>query len=527
MFISPTDNPETAPDKRAWANYVLYDGENTRFIAFFGTGRKTEENPGAYPTGLDIAESDDGIHWKWIIRDAMPITGAHAGFGVIKTGEYFYYYPTCSNAEKGVHFKIYRTTDFKVWEHPGDKYDVVPDRSMYHERWDEVHVISDFDEAGDPVYYGYISSEAHGSAGAGFMQSRDGISWEVLPPLQILWGEMPEQHMELNFVEKIDDIYYLSMSGRMYTDSYGYSLYTFTGSSPRGPFRPDREMFRLCGTTRREVTWLGHSIKTPDGFLCALWLSHSRPDIPSTTFAVGSLKRIITDGGHLRLAYWNGTDKAIGTELPAGSFKMIHPINPTDPRDGTAEGKGLLSINASRDGVIVSPGVKTDRKKGFAVRGTMTVNESRTNIATHHHSAAAGFYFEEAPGTGTAIIMETLGVTRIGRASYSEHRISDSDPYDNAGISLAAGRSGQLKGTFRFDPEDTVGPYGHASYCGIRHGRTHEFILLARGDYFELFIDNLYVQTYLLPETMTGVIGFCLFDGHADFRNIKIYDMTF
>jgi hypothetical protein len=313
----------------------------------------------------------------------------------------------------------------------------------------------------------------------------------------------------------------------MYMDSYGYSLYTFTGSSPRGPFRPDREMFRLSGTTRREVTWLGHSIKTPAGFLCALWLSHSRPDIPSTTFAVGSLKRIITDDGHLRLAYWNGTDKAIGTELTEGNFRIIHPVLYTDPKDSISAEPGLLTVNASRDGVITSPDVKTDRKKGFVVTGLLTVTESRTHIASHHHSAAAGFYFEEEPGTGTAVIMETLGVTRIGRACYSEHRISDSDPFENAGISLAVGRSGHLKGTLKFDSEDVVGPYGHASYCGIRHGRTHKFSLLARGDYFELFVDNLYVQTYLLPETMTGVIGFCVFDGRAEFKDIKIYDMTF
>lgn len=93
MFISPTDNFETTPDKRAWANYVLYDDENTRFIAFFGTGRKTEQNPGAYPIGLDIAESEDGIHWCWTVRDTIPITGAHAGFGVIKIGKYFLLLP--------------------------------------------------------------------------------------------------------------------------------------------------------------------------------------------------------------------------------------------------------------------------------------------------------------------------------------------------------------------------------------------------------------------------------------------------
>ena len=67
MFISPVDNLKQCPDKRAWANYVIY--EDGQFIALFGTGRKTEQNPGAYPTGLDIAKSKDGVHWEWIVRE--------------------------------------------------------------------------------------------------------------------------------------------------------------------------------------------------------------------------------------------------------------------------------------------------------------------------------------------------------------------------------------------------------------------------------------------------------------------------
>lgn len=60
------------------------------------------------------------------------------------------------------------------------------------------------------------------------------------------------------------------MSGRMYMGSLGYSLYTFVSDSPFDPFYPDIEKFRLCGTTTREVSWLGHAFHCGDDLLVAL-----------------------------------------------------------------------------------------------------------------------------------------------------------------------------------------------------------------------------------------------------------------
>ena len=220
-------------------------------------------------------------------------------------------------------------------------------------------------------------------------------------------GEVPSQHMELNFVEKIDGLYYLSMSGRMYMDSYGYSLYTFIGDTPFGPFYPDREMFRLSGTTRREVTWLGHSVKTPDGFLAALWLSHNtKPDIPSTTFALGSLKKLITDNKHLRLKYWEGTDTEKGKET---TVSLLHTIHPDQGRIIDDE-----KITADREGVIAVISGSCNKEKGFIIEGAFTAYEKRGDIATHQHAAGVGFYFEETAGKGVAIIADTLGTTRTG-----------------------------------------------------------------------------------------------------------------
>ena len=150
MFVSPVNENITflgraeGVIKKAWENYTIY--EDGVFYALFGTGIKGENNPSGYAIAIDAAKSADGVHWEFISQNAIPIPGAHAGFGIKKIGEWFYYYPTCSNSEKGVHFKVYRTKDFVTFEHMGDKFDVLPDRRYYHERWDEVYIIKDADE---------------------------------------------------------------------------------------------------------------------------------------------------------------------------------------------------------------------------------------------------------------------------------------------------------------------------------------------------------------------------------------------
>ncbi len=202
MFVSPVDKFKN-PGKKAWENFTIFD--NDRFYAFFGTGHLTQSNPSGRAIGIDIAVSHDGVHWRFIGRDLVPIPGAHAGFGVIRIANKHNYYPTCSTEEKGVHFKIYQSEDLLHWKHLGDRYDVVPDCKFYRERWDEIYIIKE-QEGGRGVYLGYISSEVRDDVGApstGMLKSFDGINWEVLPPPVIEWGELPSQHMELNFCERI------------------------------------------------------------------------------------------------------------------------------------------------------------------------------------------------------------------------------------------------------------------------------------------------------------------------------------
>lgn len=526
MFLSPLD-PIAFPGKRAWDNSILF--HEGKYYAFFSTGTPSRDNPDGRPIALDIAESEDGVRWSFIEREVLPIPGAHAGYGVIRIGDWFYYYPTCSRKEKGVHFKIYRSRDLHAWEHLGDERDVAPDRRHYHERWEEMHILRE-QEDGRDVYYGYVSSEVRedvGAPSAGLVKSYDGIDWEVLPPPVIDWGELPSQHMELNFCEKFGERYYLCLCGRFYLDSHGFSQYVFVGDSPLGPFKPDVERFRLTGTSRRSMTWLGHPFHSPDGMLMPLWLSTGQEhDLPSDNFAIGPLKRLVEENGHLRLRYWEQNDKAkgAGIALHLKDTVLAHPAEPvrTD-RDRLEAADGTVGLSGSRDGAVALLGAEFDRRKGFMLEGFLTLREARAHTATHQQPAAAGFYLEKGDGEGRAILAETLGVTRTGTLRFAAERICNKDPYALTGQGLVAGRAGKPQGTSLFEAEDTVGPFGHAAYAGVRHGQRHHFRLIARGIYFEFYIDGYYVQTYTLPDPFTGRIGLAVFDGHCRFEALQAW----
>lgn len=532
MFVTPIrrDDPDT---RRAWENYTLY--AHGAYYAFFNT-TTTLDGPRTY--GLDVARSSDGVSWEFVGRDLCPIRGAHAGFGILHIDGTTYYYPTCSNGPDTIHFKVYASDDLRQWRHLGDEYDVRPDPRWYAARWDEICVMRDRHTDTDGSWYlGYITAEVRddvGPPGVAMLRSQDGRSWEVLPPPEIEWGEYPAQHMEVTFCEKIGDRYYLCMGGRLYMDSLGYSLYVFVSDSPFGPFHPCPDAFRLCGTSTRDITWLGHTIDAPDGTLLALWTSARQDlEIPSRGIGVGPLKRVACENGTLRLRYWAQNDRARATGIElSGTARWVFPV-PTlrTEHDRVETVDQAIEMAAGRDGALLLLDHRFDVNAGFTIEGTIRVTERRGSIATHQQPSAGGFFFEErhdghATGSGYAVIAETLGVTRGGLWSYADSRISDHDAYAHAGNWLVNHRSGALRGLSRFCQDDQVGPFGHASYRGVRHARTHTFRLIVRDVFAELYVDDYYVQTYCIPDCFTGRIGLLSIDGIARFGNVRAWTIA-
>jgi hypothetical protein len=144
---------------------------------------------------------------------------------------------------------------------------------------------------------------------------------------------------------------------------------------------------------------------------------------------------------------------------------------------------------------------KLDCSKGIVVEGTIqaTCRDRRLVAPT------AGFYLEEKDGEGTAILLQSQGRTDIGKLTLGDRA--------------------------DFHSEDVIGP-GCAAPAGIVPHQTHTFRLLVRKNMFELYLDDLLVQTFntthdpnaagLVPQR----IGFMAENGQAIFEDVRISPMT-
>ena len=75
-----------------------------------------------------------------------------------------------------------------------------------------------------------------------------------------------------------------------------------------------------------------------------------------------------------------------------------------------------------------------------------------------------------------------------------------------------------------FDCVDETGP-GCAAVTGLDDGKRHTFRLWIRKKMVELYIDDMYMQTFVVQNT-TGTIGFNCQNGKAVFSNLKVWQMS-
>jgi hypothetical protein len=482
-----------------------------------------ENRPGC---GLDISRSTDGVHWETIEKNACFVENALPGFTIKKIGDRYFYYATCHNKGKK-YMALYASRDLHKWEPLGDQYDVYPDPEWYTCRIDELHVMDAIPP--DTGYYGYITSEPHHDqpASIGMLRSQDGIEWEMIAPPEIAWGDLPQQIPEVGFCEKFGDKYYLTVGMRCYLGELGYSMYTFTADAPTGPFVPDEEAFRLCGTTTRDSFYLTFSVRHKDDLLASNWFTngfnmHEHRMLP--------LKTIHRDqAGHLRLMYWNGNDVMKGTALPVSLAEapMEHPRGEYPKNRYALEtGADRIGMQAGRDGMVVLLPGKHNLDTGLVVEGTITATQLKKPMITHMHPAVAGFYIEEAPGRGTALLLETLGVTRIGSFAYADKPITGTHAYSQAATRLVRNRGGETLGISKFDCEDVTRKIGYATAAGINNDTPCRFRLLIRDGIFECYVDDLLVQSYDYDRGATGRIGFLGRDGSVKFDDIRCWKMS-
>jgi hypothetical protein len=441
-----------------------------------------------------LATSADGVHWE----NQGPIISEHDRIDggsffkcfVGKCGDQFIMDHGVGRCKDGKmvsqdEMRFYQSKDLRHWNYITSTH---PDARWYRDdRWDHMYILPK--EEGRPAagYWGYIVAvPKDGVDLPAMMQSTDGLKWEGLPPGKTEWGGTPpKNHFEYGGCERIGGKYYLLGGTFNYMGSRGYNTFTLIGDGPRGPFRPDVDAYRLCGTSGDYLTWLATWVRAKDELLICNYTSmeHGKP----MPWVLPLRKPVIDQAGHLRLGWWTGN------EAMKGQPQMLEKNSVVFKSKGEPGRCEMFYL-----------GQAYDLAQGIVMEGKVKV----WSMAKGGQIAAkpiAGFLVEEKPGQALAI---QLG---IGPVNSRESHIGR----------LTTGADGKMD----FVSLDVTGK-GCATVTGLDDGKEHTFRLLCRAQMIELYVDDLLMQTYVYV-LGTGKVGFLADQSETRFSDLRVWTMSY
>ncbi|HNZ20377.1 MAG TPA: hypothetical protein PLB67_16455 [Candidatus Hydrogenedentes bacterium] len=435
------------------------------------------------------ATSQDGVHWKdgsAVIHDApFPIWAMRvwrAG------GRFVMNHGSFTGGQQDV-LRFWESPDLVHWTCLGPDYDV---RRPDGQRLDHMDVIAR-EENGTTVYYGY--------AAGGLLQSDDGVRWTWVKDYPLTDDLDVRVVMEPGGCERIGNTYYLLVGG-FFPGSFGYAVATYVSEDPLGPFRPDYPALRLNGHSGRTTValWAAYC-----RYYNELLLTNYIHDPGGTFWWHAPLKKPVLDGqGHLHMGYWEGNDALKGAPIVVDASRVA-AVNPGVLEVFVCEPDRVIMkapprpplrwLTADQPNRAIALLPETfDVERGVVVEGDVCVSPA-INATIF---PATGLYLEEEAGKGKAVLFETWNQTEIGTLD--------------------------LTGEPRFEAEDQTGA-GCATVAGIPCGQTCHFRLFFRKNIFELYLDDLYVQTYVTGQA-TGRIGFVAQDGEVRFERLQAWQMN-
>ena len=372
--------------------------------------------------------------------------------------------------------RFYKSADMIHWKplfssRPDPRwYGLPPDMH----RWDHMYILPK--EEGNPQagFWGHPVSapKPFDRGGVGMMQSPDGLTWEVLPPAPIDFpaGLPVVNHLEWGGCERFGGRYYLIGDGE-YLGSKGYGMYWLTADEPTGPFRIDPDVPRLCGNSHVNLSWLAAWCRGRGEVLISNYASPVPGDLAPWLLP---LRQPVLDArGRLRLGWWKGNEALKGVQT------MV------EKRDLALAGTNGVSI--------LDSGIPFNEDRGVVIEG-------RIRAAAHGDGPGAGPALFEPDGKAMTVL---LGV---GEPDGRETQTGRADPADGA-----------------FELMDSVGRYS-ACVTGVEDGREHSFRLLSRIGLFELYVDDLLVQTFFYNRG-EGRIGLAARNAQVTVSGLKAWNM--
>jgi len=438
------------------------------------------------------AVSDDGVHFKdvgAVITDTLPVWKMF----VHRFGDTFAMnYGALSGlpGHGNDTLRFYASKDLLHWEFCGESH---PDPRWYREeeRWDHMYTV-DY----EGKHYGFVVATPKpetGCFGCGMMETEDGVNWTPLPPVKIDWGDETPVNFEVGGCEKLGDKYYLIGGGCRMAGSEGYSVIALEADSPLGTFRPVRDGMRLYGTSHGDryhgVSWLASFARGKDNeLLLTNYITAQKIDelcfigLKQNVWFLPMKKPFAEPSGKLRLSYWQNNDLLKGADITPDSFKNGITLSSKD------DAFTWLSKGSADKTLTDVPDC------GVFIEGTAVVH-SDGRLPYERF----GFAFE---GDGDRRTVTVQG----GNPKYTRAIITD------------------WKADGHSEIMDVVEPCT-AGKTNFTPGVPFTFKLLCRRNIFELYIDDVFVQTYHTPDHVKN-ISLHIENSDACISDLHIFEMT-
>ena len=470
--------------------------------------------------GMWLAKSPDGVHWEDVGRVLTEDMYVCKMFAHIVGDKVVINHGSLSrrpNTDNDM-LRFFESEDLINWTH---LYDQNPDPAYYHpvERWDHMYVIQE-----DDGYYGYVVGVPHEQfqSAWGMMKSSDGIHFDILPPPQIEWGEVPQWKMfEGGGCEKIGEKYYYIGGTTAYCRSWGYGLYTFVSDMPTGPFHPDEKAFRLCGFStlpgRVFIQNLAAFCKGEDGEI--LISNAIDGGGAERIFLLPIRKAVVDNDGHLRLGYWKNNEKAKGKQyaIDLHNFELHYStkvIKNEMKQELVLANNTMMAHTAYPEGnqiddydLLIQFNQELNFDKGIVAEGTFCASLNKMNPddtwPACWRPSSVGFFFGETETFGTAIVLET------GDACKRKSSVQE--------ITL-----GEILERKTIDVTDE----GCATVCGVDIDKPHSFKLFVRQNMYELYVDDLLVQTFVTMRVGVSSFGILLQNVRIQMSDFHIFEMN-
>ncbi|AKJ65635.1 discoidin domain-containing protein [Kiritimatiella glycovorans] len=364
VFFSPISEPT-----KAWGEPTIYYDNGTYYMIY-------DYFPTPLPYGM--ATSQDGVYWKdhgFIFEkdedvDDIQVMGVHR---FQEDGPWVMNYSFRKKPDyPSFRMRFAVSEDGRNWKKLGPESTFLPDPRWYNTkgRWDMI----DACPMGDGTHYGIWDAVPKEGSGFGSGTTRDGIRWDVLPPVRM---KVPAEHQgsggEVGGFFQFGDRYYLLYTA--YNNHLSRQEFIVSSQRPEGPYE-----FTPRNHYRMEVPHVyTRYYRLPGGVFGSemFWVRRDGPRY----YHFPLLKKVVREDQSLWLKWWEANDKLkvheIALSAPeetngGGGYRRFDSPETIDFSKGTViEGKLRLAKktaaprNLARDAAVTgTPGVEDINKAG-------------------------------------------------------------------------------------------------------------------------------------------------------------------